>query len=364
MEYFFIITIIIFLAYYFILILSFIKPHLEENRRTIKRKFISIIIPVKNEEINIGELLKILSNQDYDKDKYEIIVIDDYSKDSTYSILHKLQTEIPNLLVLRNSENPEQTSGKKSALEYGIKNSKGEIIVLTDADCRPTTKWISSLSKYFSDDTMSVIGFAPFEVQKNFLNYFIRYENLKSTFLMKAFFNLGLPYLSFGRNFAYRKNIFIKLGGFKNIKHSLSGDDDLFLQQIRKLGSKILLADDPESIVISKPTDNFKKFIIQKIRHLSASKFYPTYLKLLLGLFYLGNIFSVALLFYSIINSNIVLLILSFFKFVLDGIVISNTTKKIGSLFPIPCVPLFELFFNLYLILVGILSRKKKIVWG
>lgn len=357
------VIILSFLAYYFILILSFVKHRPTNNPQIIKREFISVIIPVRNEEKNIAELLKILSDQDYDKDKYEIITVDDHSTDGTHSILQEFKKEIPNLIVLKNSENPTKTSGKKSALEYGIKNSKGEIILLTDADCRPAKKWISSLSKYFSEDTAAVIGFAPFETKKNFLNHFIRYENLKSSFLMKAFFNLGFPYLSFGRNFAYRKNTFFELDGFRNIKQSLSGDDDLLLQQIRRLGSKILLAEDPDSIVISKPTENFKKYINQKIRHLSASKFYSNKIKLLLGIFYLGNIFSLFVLFYSIIRIDPVLFILSCVKIFFDGFAIIKISKKIVGYFLIPTVPIFEIIFNFYLIIVGIFSRTKKIVW-
>ncbi|MCX8010682.1 MAG: glycosyltransferase, partial [Ignavibacteria bacterium] len=161
-----------------------------------KPEFISVIVAVKNEEKNIRQLLNCLKQQNYNQSFYEIIIVDDYSEDETLKILNQMSSQIPNLVVISNRDNPSGIRGKKSALSYAISNSKGEILLFTDADCRPEPFWISSISKNFTDDVAAVIGFSPFVSQKNFINKIIQYENLKSSFLLSSFFNLGIPYLS------------------------------------------------------------------------------------------------------------------------------------------------------------------------
>ena len=93
---------------------------------------ISIIIPARNEEENIGELLKKLLEQTYAKELVEIIVVDDHSTDKTAEIV--AQYEKVKLLRL---ENDISNSFKKKAIEKGITAAAGELIITTDADCVP-----------------------------------------------------------------------------------------------------------------------------------------------------------------------------------------------------------------------------------
>ena len=92
-----------------------------------KKKLVSIIIPAKDEEANIGKVLKDLNKVIKKANRYtfEVIVIDDKSKDSTGAIARKY-----NAKVIRNTGQ----SGKGRALAVGFKNAKGNYIVMLDAD--------------------------------------------------------------------------------------------------------------------------------------------------------------------------------------------------------------------------------------
>lgn len=357
------VVILIFLVYYFILILFFVKRHPKNNLQTIKREFISVIVSVKNEANNINGLLTSLLNQNYPKEKYEIIIVDDHSSDSTQDIIRRESEYISHLKFFDNRNNPSKATGKKSAIAFGIANAQGEIILLTDADCRPGKEWANSIVSQFDSETSAVIGFSPFINKKSSLNTFIRFENFKSSFLMSVFYFLGLPYLSFGRNFAYRRSVFEMIRGFSDINRSLSGDDDLFLQRLMKNDQKIKLTTTRDSIVFSEPADSVKKYFRQKTRHLSASKYYPLKFKLLLGGFYIGNLLVAITFLVSLIFFRFDFLLITLPKFLFDVLSISYISKKISSgLTPIQII-ICEFVYSFFYPIVGILSRKRNIRW-
>lgn len=92
-----------------------------------KNKKLSIIIPAYNEQSSIPEVLKKIKKTKF-KIKTEIIIIDDCSKDNTLKILRK--AKIPGLKIISHKTN----QGKGAAIKTGIKNAKGDIIAIQDAD--------------------------------------------------------------------------------------------------------------------------------------------------------------------------------------------------------------------------------------
>ena len=93
--------------------------------------YLSVVIPAYNEEKRIGiSLTKIYGYLKKRKFDFEIIVIDDGSKDKTLSLLSEYSQNIPNLIVLKNESN----QGKGFSVKKGVLKSKGDIILFTDAD--------------------------------------------------------------------------------------------------------------------------------------------------------------------------------------------------------------------------------------
>ena len=93
-----------------------------------KNFYVSVIVPVYNSEKFIGRCLRSLKNQSLSKKNYEIIVVDDYSKDFSLNEIKKHNSS--NLKIIRNKNN----LGLPASLNKGIKDAKGTLIVRVDSD--------------------------------------------------------------------------------------------------------------------------------------------------------------------------------------------------------------------------------------
>lgn len=321
--------------------------------------FVSVVVAFKNESKNIDRLINSLSHQTFPVKQFEIILVDDFSSDGSFEKAKAYEAQLSNLKVLKNKYN----AGKKGALKTGILNSRGEYILLTDADCFPGNNWMQSMISKFDDETDIVFGYALFKENKSFLNKLCRYENLFSTILMESFYNVGYPYLVFGRNISYRKSLFNQLNGFDSIEKSLSGDDDLFFQKALKSGVRVLLNDDKESIVFSECVLDWKSFFRQKSRHVSASKFYPVTLKAVLSLIYGSNILLNLILIVGILTGDLFIITFILINWFIKFSMINFMTRKLFIKFSSFLIPILDFLYFLFLIPVGIRSRLKIVHW-
>ncbi len=342
-----------------LLIALFIKSKKKDSLNNQEENDISVIVAFKNESHHLIPLIHSLKNQNYPEKKFEVILVDDYSEDNSFQLAMQLISNYPNFKLINNKYNP----GKKNALKSAIEEAKNEILLFTDADCIPKLNWIRSISKEFDAETDLVYGYSPFIAEKNFLNHLCRYENLFTSVLMTAFHNVGYPYMSFGRNLSYRKSLFEKIGGFEKIQQSLSGDDDLFFQLALSHNSKVKLVDHPDSIVYTSCTSSFETFLNQKSRHISASKFYPFELKLILALIYGGNFFLQITLPIALITFDPFLLSFLIFNWMIKTLLISKICTPIQVTYPFYLIPVIDFIYYIVLIFTGIRSRTKSVSW-
>lgn len=121
---------------------------------------VSVVVPAYNEEAVIGRVLEALLAQQYPSDKYEIVVVDDGSTDRTYDIARQYPVK-----VIRSEVN----KGLAAALNLGIKNSRGEIVVVVSADCVPTDhNFIINLVQPFKDPQVgATVGYWIAEGMRN-----------------------------------------------------------------------------------------------------------------------------------------------------------------------------------------------------
>jgi glycosyltransferase involved in cell wall biosynthesis len=115
--------------------------------------FVSVVVPFHNAKTFLPNLLESLLNQNYPKNRYEIVLVDDGSTDGSSNVITEAierRGEMYNIKVLRCNEK----GGPASARNVGIKNSKGEIIAFTDADAIPKKDWLTELVKGFKDDSI------------------------------------------------------------------------------------------------------------------------------------------------------------------------------------------------------------------
>ena len=121
----------------------------EENQLNFNKK-ISVIIPAYNEEAVIDKSIRSILNQTYPNK--EIIVVDDGSTDRTYKIASKF-TIYPNVKVLT-----KKNEGKAKAINYGINNSSGELILVVDADSKLEKNAMQLLANYFKDPHIAAVA--------------------------------------------------------------------------------------------------------------------------------------------------------------------------------------------------------------
>jgi cellulose synthase/poly-beta-1,6-N-acetylglucosamine synthase-like glycosyltransferase len=250
---------------------------------------VSVVVAARNEERNLPELFDSLRRQDLDH--FEVVLVDDGSSDLTAEIAAATAEADPRFRVVHLGDRG--SKGKKNALTAGIAASRHDILVLTDADCRPPPGWLSTVARLHRGDPESgiVAGFSPFLKRQNPLNRFARYENLMTAAHMVTGTGLGKPFVGLGRNLSYRRSLFFRADGFEHSRRSLSGDDDLFVQHIvrRRLGRVRLIAES-EGFVPTLGPESLRDWIRQKRRHASAGRFYPPGLKVLLALYHVSSL--------------------------------------------------------------------------
>ncbi len=117
--------------------------------------YLSVIIPVYNEEKRLPKTLKetndYLGRQNYN---YEIIVVNNGSKDRTVEVVKNLMAEIKNLRLIDNKENP----GKGFAVKQGMLEAKGDYRVFTDADNSTSIDQLAKMPPWFEKGYDVVIG--------------------------------------------------------------------------------------------------------------------------------------------------------------------------------------------------------------
>lgn len=243
---------------------------------------ISVVICAKNELSNLQRFLPLLLNQSYPT--FEIIVVDDQSNDGTMDFLQELsiiEKKIKPFLFTKNKK----SRGKKDPLAYGIEQAKYEHLLLTDADCYPSSKyWIREMASGFTKGKEIVLGVGLYQKEKNLVAQFMRWDSLLVAIQYMSFAIAKKPYMSVGRNVAYTKSLYLKNNGFDAHAHISSGDDDLFIQAAAtKTNTAIVF--NQQGHTISPAEKTWKALIRQKSRHHTTATKYDKNTLLLLGLF-------------------------------------------------------------------------------
>src|SRR6187399_2106115 len=232
---------------------------------------ISVIIPARNEEENIGKLLLSLEKQTYPAHLFEVIVVDDHSTDNTaavvsgYSFVKLIRLEVDNI-----------NSYKKKAIETGIAASSGDLIVTTDADCIVPANWLKTIAS-FKEKTNAFFIAAPvvLENESNLLQTFqtldfLVLQGITAASVQKRFHNMCN-----GANLAYEREAFFEVNGFTGIDHIASGDDMLLMQKIaERFPGKVSYLLSKDVIVTTRAAKTWKEFFSQRIRWASKATDY------------------------------------------------------------------------------------------
>ena len=285
---------------YFLFIYSRIIFHKKDPLKYQEHKPVSVIICARNEESNLRAFLPKVLEQAYPV--YEVVVVNDCSHDHTRELLEELSLKYKHLKTTTIREDEKFRHGKKLALTLGIKAASNEQLLLTDADCEPASEnWLSEMQKNFSRDKELVLGYGGYFKEKGFLNNLIRYETMTIAMHYMGFALAGLPYMGVGRNLAYRRDLFFRNKGFASHLDIMSGDDDLFVQQVAgKKNTTVQFSHDSHTRSIPKQTAG--SWFSQKKRHLTTGWRYKGKIKFLLSLEVFTRFLLIASFVFLLIN--------------------------------------------------------------
>lgn len=249
---------------------------------------LSIIIAARNEADNIYDNLPSILEQNYPN--FEVIVVVNQSVDESKHILQAYQQQYPNLRYTIVEKEKHLRPGKKLSLNIGIKAAKHEHLILTDADCKPSSKnWLREIGSQFTDQKQIVLGYGPYQYEKGLLNKLIRFDTAWIAINYLSFALAKVPYMGVGRNLAYTKKVFESTNGFKSHYSLPSGDDDLFIQEAARK-KNYTVAIHPDSHMYSSAEKTWESWILQKSRHHTTSSRYQFIKKALLGIYPLSLI--------------------------------------------------------------------------
>ena len=217
---------------------------------------VSIIIPAYNEEVNAVKTVKNLLLQDYPD--FEIIFVDDGSKDNTYEVISKAFGDYPNVKILT-----KYNGGKASALNFGISQCSGDYVVCIDADTQLMPDAIRKMMKYFNDaKVVAVAGNVKVGNRRNILT---RWQSIEYTtaqnFDRRAFDYLNCISVIPGAIGAFKKSAIEEAGGF--MTDTLAEDCDLTMRMLRNGG---VVRNCPDAIAMTEAPETLKQFMRQRFR--------------------------------------------------------------------------------------------------
>ncbi|MFN8398305.1 MAG: glycosyltransferase [Bacteroidia bacterium] len=324
---------------------------------------ISIIIAARNEAENLQRFLPSVLRQDF-PGEWEVIVALDRCSDDSAAVVVAFQPRHRQLRLIAIEALPEGWTGKKFALDQGIKAAKFEIIALTDADCELPPKWLAGMQGQFEKGNDLVLGVSPYFPAPGLLNLFIRFETWMTALLYTGLAKMGLAYMGVGRSLAYRRKWFESAGGFAGIAGRVSGDDDLLVNHAAHSG-RVGVLTGIDYQVVSLPKRSWGEWFRQKVRHGSAGTAYS-----LRSLLILSGIHGLQLFFYlSLIV--VVLCVPAVWAWALL-VYLLRTSALMGVLAAVPwksktmpwlAFPVLDIAYLIYLILLPLAALRKQPKW-
>ena len=214
------------------LIHGFAKIQPPKNQNLEPKTHFSIIVPFRNEASNFLDLLNSISNLEYPKKLFEIVVVNDDSDDDSVLIFNQWKSDNTaiNTSLLQNIRLTQ--SPKKDAILTAISQINTNWIITTDADCVVNKNWLLWFDNCIQNSDLEMIaGLVSIEKRAGFLNNFQFIDLLSLQGTTIGSFGIGQPFMCNGANFAYTKKTFHLLAGFEGNNTIASGDDVFLLQK-------------------------------------------------------------------------------------------------------------------------------------
>jgi cellulose synthase/poly-beta-1,6-N-acetylglucosamine synthase-like glycosyltransferase len=316
--------------------------------------FISVIVACLNEQKNLTALLKSLASQNYPKDLFEIIIVDDNSNDKTMEIATEF-TGITNILAISS-----KGKGKKQALRTGITASTGKLIITTDADCTMEKSWIRTIAAFHEiNKAEMIIGPVCVASESGFFKRFQELEFLSLQGVTAGSACSGNATMCNGANLAFTREVY--LNHSENLHDEINTGDDIFLlHSLKKVeGSKIFWLESADALVTTASSSTIGSYLNQRKRWISKGKAYKdsytiilsvvTFTAIMLQLYYF-----IAGLIYPVLTGAFLSILVM--KSVPDFLILLNTSGRYNKRYLMRWFLPAQLLYPFYVLSVVIYS--------
>jgi len=332
-----------------------LKKSSRSGGRTISRQEITVLIPFRNEEERLDVLLSSILNANSLPKKF--IFIDDHSEDDSVKLIQSRLGSIDQILSM-----PEGSMGKKKALREGIQRSDTKYILTFDADVAFEPDYFDSIEK-LEDADMYVLPAVL--VGNNFSELIYELDVALANAVNTGLAGWSRPIFSSGANFLFKREAFVAVDDLDSHIHMASGDDTYLLRDFRKNKKDVRLESSLKVAVSTETPHAFKEFIDQRLRWVGKTTDIGDSLATLVavGQFLFAISFFVMLLYFAISGAWVEFAALFSIKIGLDLLFFFPYFQRIGRVNSWWLIPIYELAFPLYSLLLGVLMFSYRPKW-
>ena len=327
---------------------------------------VSILVAAKNEEKNINKLLQSLYYQSFNKELFEVIIIDDHSTDNTKNIIELFLESHKDFNLKFFKANNE---GKKLAISQALHLAENELILVTDADCVLKSTWVESIVNFYQDNKCKMILAPVLLAPAN--TFFEKIQVLEHLSLIGSTAGsaaIGFPVMCNGANMAYERTAALEVEKKRKDFNIPSGDDMFLLEQfVKNFGYKnVKFLQSKSAIVETKTCKTILEFFRQRRRWVSKTKSYTNWkiiLTALVVLFFNLSIVSLFLSAFFIPALWSIYILLTLLKFLIDFPLLKKITtfmdqeKLLKWSFPL------EFVYPFYVVFTAISGILIKVRW-
>lgn len=328
-----------------------------------KLPVVSVLIAARNEERRLPGCLESLLQSHYPADKLQIVVVNDRSADRTGEIAASFAQRDARVMAVTCTRFLQNMSGKANALCEGMQCVRGEIVLLTDADCLVPPHWVRAMVMQFTAEVGLVGGFtllSPSPALRNLLpqsyraSCFGKIQTLDWMYLLTVgagAAGLGKPVSILGNNFGFRRTAYEQIGGYEKLGFSIIEDFALMRKILEHTKWRMRFALNADTAIFSFPSPTWGEYVDQRRRWAAGGKEVGGFAKLLMLTAFFAH---VILLFATVLAPSA-----AFFGGVavllMDGLLIWRGTAALRYRALLKYFPLFELYFILYSLVLALI---------
>lgn len=190
--------------------------------------FVSVLVAARNEETHLPACLETLLAQDYPPDRFEVVVADDGSTDATAAVVARYAAADARVRLVAVPAADGRLRGKARALHAAVEAARGDVLLVTDADCTPPPGWVRRLSARLRAPGTGVVCGVTTVRHATLVDRIQALDWLLLLTVAAAASAAGVPLTAMGNNMGLRRRAYEAVGGYPALPFSVTEDYALF----------------------------------------------------------------------------------------------------------------------------------------